>query len=95
MREMVRATAGVMADLRADARRPNPIQASQSPIPSTPSTLSQPQRKGTGWVEPRPIESPPGLKYVDAQIDAQDAKDRAELIERELKLARMGKGEAG
>jgi hypothetical protein len=38
------------------------------------------------------LESPPGLKYVDAQIDAQDAKDRAELIERELKVkAQMGK----
>ena len=65
-----------------------------STIRVTPAALSQPQRKG-GWVERRPLESPPGLKYVDAQIDAQDAKDRAELIERELKLARMGKGDAG
>ena len=86
----------VMQGIRADARKPNPVtQASSSTVKSTPSAQqSQPQRKG-GWVEPRPLESPPGLKYVDAQIDAQDAKDRAELIERELKLARMGKGDAG
>jgi hypothetical protein len=82
------------ADLRADARKPNPIQASQSPLTTT-SSQSQPQRRGSGWIEERPLESPPGLKYVDAQLDAQDAKDRAELIERELKLARIGKGDAG
>ena len=81
----------VMREIRGDARRPNPVtEASSSPIKSTPSALSQPQRKG-GWVEPRPLESPPGLKYVDAQLDAQDAKDRAELIERELKIAKLTK----
>ena len=74
----------VMQGIRGDARRPNPVtEASSSPLTTTPSALSQPQR-GSGWVEPRPLESPPGLKYVDAQIDAQDAKDRAEL---ELRIA--------
>ena len=29
---------------------------------------------------------PPGLRYVDAQLDAQDAKDRAELVKREAEL---------
>jgi hypothetical protein len=77
--------ASVMADIRGDARRPNPVQASSSPLTSSSSAHEpQPQRKG-GWVEPRPLESPPGLKYVDAQVDAQDAKDRAELA---LKLAK-------
>jgi hypothetical protein len=82
----------VMADLRADARKPNPIQASQSPVSTSSAAQSEPQKRGTGWIEPRPLESPPGLKYVDAQIDAQDAKDKAELA---LKIAkaRMGKGE--
>jgi hypothetical protein len=41
---------------------------------------------GTGWAHETPIGPPPGLRYVDAQLDAQDAKDRAELIEREAKL---------
>ena len=95
MREMVRAVPeSVMAGIRGDARKPNPVtQASSSPLSTSHSALPQPQRPRQGWVEPRPLESPPGLKYVDAQIDAQDAKDRAALIERELKLAKMGKGE--
>jgi len=39
------------------------------------------------WVGTRnAIGPPPGLRYVDAQLDAQDAKDRAELVEREVKL---------
>jgi hypothetical protein len=77
----------VMAGIRADARKPNPIQASQAPLTSTTPSAhqSQPQRK-VGWIEPRPLESPPGLKYIDAQVDAQDAKDRAELA---LKLAKV------
>jgi len=41
---------------------------------------------GTGWAHETPIGPPPGLRYVDAQLDAQDARDRAELIEREAKL---------
>ena len=80
----------LMRELRADARRPNPVtEASSSPLPTKPSA-QQPQRRGSGWIEPRPLESPPGLKYVDAQIDAQDAKDRAELA---LKFAKLGKAE--
>ena len=41
---------------------------------------------GTGWAHETPIGPPPGLRYIDAQLDAQDARDRAELIEREAKL---------
>ena len=79
------------SDLRADARKPNPVTGGPNPGP-------QPQaQRGSGWVEPRPLESPPGVALADRLVDAQDARDRAELIERELKLAkaRMGKGDAG
>ena len=86
----------VMREIRADARKPNPTQASQSPLTTT-SSQSQPQRRGSGWIEPRPLESPPGLKYVDAQLDAQDAKDRVELAHKlaqvELSKRRGEKGE--
>jgi hypothetical protein len=83
---MVDSSRSYMADLRADARRPNPVTAGSSPVStSTSSPQSQPQRK-VGWIEPRPLESPPGLKYVDAQIDAQDVKDKAELA---MKLAKV------
>ena len=93
MQAMVDCSRSFMADLRADARKPNPIQASQSPITSTPSAQSQPQRKGTGWVEERPLGNPPGVALADRLMDHQDKIDKAELIERELKLAkaRMGK----
>ena len=48
---------------------------------SQPSSLiaepkGEPKPKGTGWVEPRPLESPPGTNYVDALCDAADAADR-------------------
>lgn len=92
MREMVRATAGVMADLRADARRPNPVtQASSSTVKSTPSALP-PQQRGTGWRDEIPLSSPPGVAIADKLMDHQDKIDRAELIERELKLAKLSKG---
>ena len=81
----------VMQGIRADARKPNPVTTGSSQIKSTPSALSQPQRKG-GWIEPRPLEPPPGVAIADRLVDAQDEIDRAELA---LKLAkaRMGKGE--
>lgn len=42
---------------------------------------AEPQRpRGTGWVEPRPLEAPPGIEHVDRLVDAQDRIDRAELI---------------
>jgi hypothetical protein len=41
---------------------------------------------GTGWAHETPIGPPPGIRYVDAQLDAQDAKDRAELVKREAEL---------
>ncbi|MGB9316302.1 MAG: hypothetical protein WCB62_14925 [Pseudolabrys sp.] len=44
--------------------------------------------RGTGWVEPRPLEAPPGIEHVDRLVDAQDRIDRAELI------AKLTKGKA-
>jgi hypothetical protein len=83
----------LMKDLRADARKPSPAAASTSPISSTPAAQSQSQRRGSGWRDEVPLGPPPGIEHCDRLVDAQDAKDRAELIERELKLAkaRMGK----
>ena len=78
-------TSGLQADLRAFQQQQ---RAASSP--------AEPQRqRGSGWVEPRPLEPPPGVALADRLVDAQDKIDRAELIQRELKLARMGKGDAG
>ncbi|MGC2822981.1 MAG: hypothetical protein WA322_01845 [Pseudolabrys sp.] len=87
MKAMVDASSSFMSDLRADAMKPNPITGGTNPGPQP-----QPQRR-VGWIEPRPLEVP-YIKEVDRLVDAQDAKDRAELA---LKLAqaRMGKGDAG
>ena len=46
---------------------------------------------GTGWAHETPIGPPPGLRYVDAQLDAQDAKDRAERIRQDAQLKAMEK----
>ena len=46
---------------------------------------------GTGWAHETPIGPPPGLRYVDAQLDAQDAKDRQELIEKKAREQAMQK----
>jgi hypothetical protein len=44
-----------------------------------------------GWAREIPLGPSPHQRYVDAQLDAQDAKDRAELIEREAKFKAMQK----
>ena len=47
---------------------------------------------GTGWAREIPLGPSMHQRYVDAQLDAQDAKDRAELIERNAKLKATEKG---
>jgi len=44
---------------------------------------------GSGWVQPVSLSNPPGVALADRLMDAQDARDRAELIEREAKLRAM------
>jgi hypothetical protein len=41
---------------------------------------------GTGWGHSTPLGPPPGVTQADRLMDAQDARDRAELVEREAKL---------
>ena len=41
---------------------------------------------GTGWGHSTPLGPPPGVAQADRLMDAQDGKDRAELIEREAKF---------
>jgi hypothetical protein len=52
---------------------------------------------GTGWAREIPIGPPPGIRYVDQQLDAQDQKDRQELIEkkaREQALLKFAEGKS-
>jgi hypothetical protein len=46
---------------------------------------------GSGWAHETPIGPPPGLRYVDAQLDAQDAKDTAERIRQHAQLQALEK----
>jgi hypothetical protein len=34
---------------------------------------------GTGYVDPRPLRPPPGIEWVDAQLIADEVRQRAEL----------------
>jgi hypothetical protein len=80
-------TSGLHEDLRAFQQQ----QRSQS------SPVEPQRQRGSGWREPAPLQSPPGIALADRLMDHQDKIDREELIERELKLAkaRMGKGDGG
>jgi hypothetical protein len=40
----------------------------------------------SGWAHEVPIGPPPGVNYADRLMDAQDAKDRAELIRQDAQL---------
>jgi hypothetical protein len=75
-----------MRDGRAPTGRPGMIPNSQQSSGGGGSGSANVPGSGTGWAHETPIGPPPGLRYVDAQLDAQDARDRAELIEREARL---------
>jgi hypothetical protein len=99
--EMAMADGGVMRDVLADARRPNPVTSGPtsmaSPGPETDWERVKADRawkdrmaaefearqrpRSSGWVEAQPLGDwrPPGQRYVEAQLDAADARDRAEL----------------
>jgi hypothetical protein len=74
----------VMNGLRADAAKANPITVGTSQAQSQ----SQPQAKRTsGWIDERPLETPPGVAIRDGMMDAEAAKDKAELA---MKIMHVG-----
>jgi hypothetical protein len=78
-----------MRDNRAPTGRPGMIPNSQQP--SGGGASANVPGSGTGWAHERPLGPPPGIRYVDAQLDAQDAKDRQELIEKKAREQAMQK----
>jgi hypothetical protein len=60
----------VMGDLVADARKPNPITGGPNPQPT-----SQVQR-GSGWLDQRPLEPPPGVDLIDRIAEGFAARER-------------------
>jgi hypothetical protein len=81
---------GFMRDVVHDNRGPRTPTGTipRSEQPSGGGGPANVPGSGTGWAHETPIGPPPGLRYVDQQLDAQDAKDRAE---REAKLQAAGK----
>src|SRR5262249_11177721 len=73
-----------------DARAPTG-PSSQGAIPSSQQMSNVRTGGGTGWQAPIPLSPPPGVAQADRLMDAQDARDRAELIEREARLKAMEK----
>ena len=63
---------GVMRDNRAPTGRPGMI-------PTQPSASGAAPVNKSGWVDAAPISPPPNLRYVDAQLIADEVRQRAEL----------------
>jgi hypothetical protein len=77
-----------MRDGRAPTGRPGMIPNSQQ---SAGGGAANVPGSSTGWAHEIPLSPPPGVKDADKLMDAQDAKDRAELVEREAKFMVMQK----
>lgn len=60
----------LMSELRADARKPSPITGGPNPQPT-----SQVQR-GSGWLDQRPLEPPPGVDLIDRIAEGFAARER-------------------
>lgn len=45
-----------------------------------------PKERGTGWQKPTELGTPPGIKYVDQLVDAQDLLDKRDLEKRLRRL---------
>jgi hypothetical protein len=78
----------IVQDNRAPTGRPGMIPSSQQSTGGGPANVPG---SGTGWAHETPIGPPPGVAQADRLMDAQDAKDRAELIEREARFKAVEK----
>jgi hypothetical protein len=73
---------GVLHDNRAP-NSPSTIPRSEQPSNARGGNVAG---SGTGWQAPTPLSNPPGVAQADRLMDAQDARDRAELARK------LGKG---
>lgn len=64
--------------VRDNVNRPNPVTSGPSGM--IPQKDRGPPVRGTGWIEPRPLEPPPGIALMDQMMDQQDRIDRADRI---------------
>jgi hypothetical protein len=60
------------------------------PIRPAPVEWKEPEKvEARGFIPDIPLGPPPGLRWIDAQLDAADRRDRAELIEKELAVRKI------
>ena len=78
-----------LRDARAPTGRPGMIPSSQQP--SGGGAPANVPGSGTGWGYSAPLGPPPGVAQADRLMDAQDAKDRQELIEKKAREQAMQK----
>jgi hypothetical protein len=52
---------------------------------TTPTPTRVAEQNRSGWRDAQPLSNPPGVAIADRLVDAQDARDRAELIAAEAR----------
>jgi hypothetical protein len=78
----------VVRDNRGPGTPTGMIPRAHSSRPAAPDNVAG---SGTGWSATTPLSPPPGVAQADRLMDAQDARDRVELIEREARMRAMQK----
>jgi hypothetical protein len=68
----------LMADLRADAAKPNPVTGTSQAQLTPQDRGGRVEIRGSGWANPNPLTTPAGVDICDRLVDAQDAIDAAE-----------------
>jgi hypothetical protein len=51
-----------------------------SSLATSPGAWQPELPRGTGWIDPLPLRSPPGVDILDRMMDVQDARDKLERI---------------
>ena len=67
---------GVLRDNRAPQGRPGVIPSSTQVTGDRARAPVNVPGSGTGWAESAPLSPPPGINYVDAQLIADDVRQR-------------------
>ena len=81
----------VLAGIREDAHKPSPLIPRSMAAPTSRTATEPVQARGSGWQDQKALTPPPGLRWVEQQLDAQDAQDRAEANERANRAANLSK----
>jgi hypothetical protein len=74
----VRAMVDVVPDMRGLAQEQRNGRSEPGWLPASPA--KGPEERRSGPVNPLPLESPSGIKWIDRAMDVQDQLDRAERM---------------